>query len=69
MIICRVNVFRVRLAQVTNDCVNDDLGYFITECGALLGISDKVDNKNDPKAVLSYVLNELVNWLLISFQD
>jgi len=36
------------------------LSYFINECGAMLGITDKVDNKRDPKAILSYVLKELV---------
>ena len=35
--------------------------YYITECGNLLGISDKVENKRDPKAIISHVLRELVS--------
>ena len=39
------------------------------ECGALLGVSDKVSNKRDPKAIISYVLNELVSfYFLFSYQ-
>jgi hypothetical protein len=51
---------------VTNECTNKYLSYFINECGALLGISDKVENKRDPKAILSFVLKELVRFWEIS---
>jgi len=41
----------------------------VGECGALLGVSDKVSNKRDPKAIISYVLNELVSsYFLFSYQ-
>lgn len=53
-------MFRVRLAQLTNKCNNEDLDFFVRECGDILGISDKVKAKNDPKAVLGYVLEQLV---------
>eukprot|EP00331_Platyophrya_macrostoma_P006041 CAMPEP_0176428450 /NCGR_PEP_ID=MMETSP0127-20121128/13158_1 /TAXON_ID=938130 /ORGANISM="Platyophrya macrostoma, Strain WH" /LENGTH=383 /DNA_ID=CAMNT_0017810137 /DNA_START=152 /DNA_END=1303 /DNA_ORIENTATION=- len=50
---------KVRLAQVTNKCSNDDLAYFVSECGDILGISDKIKSKSDPKAIISYVLSQL----------
>lgn len=53
---------KVRLAQVTNKCSNDDVEYFIRECGDILGISDKVKNKGDPKAILGYVLEQLISF-------
>ena len=53
--------FRVRLAQVTNKCnTAEELDFFVRECGDILGVSDKVKNKNDPKAIISYILEQLV---------
>ena len=34
--------------------------YYVTECGNLLGITDKVDNKRDPKAIISQYEREKV---------
>lgn len=48
---------------MTNKCSNDDLAYFVSECGDILGISDKIKSKSDPKAIISYVLTQLVNLL------
>lgn len=48
------------MAQVTNKCTNDDLDFFVRECGDILGISDKVKVKNDAKAIIGYVLEQLV---------
>jgi intraflagellar transport protein 52 len=54
---------KVRLAQVTNKCnTAEDLDYFVKECGDILGVSDKVKNKNDPKAIISYILEQLVSF-------
>jgi intraflagellar transport protein 52 len=53
----------VRLAQVTNKCHNEDLDFFVKECGDILGISDKVKVKNDAKAIIGYVLEQLVSYL------
>ena len=38
------------------------LEYYIKECSDILGISGKIDNKDDPKAVLAYVMKELINY-------
>ena len=53
---------KIKLAQVTNKCNDEDLEYYIRECSDILGISGKIDNKDDPKAVLAYVMKELINY-------
>ena len=53
---------QTKLAQVTNKCNDEDLEYYIKECSDILGITGKIDNKNDPKAILAYVMKELVNF-------
>jgi hypothetical protein len=57
-------IFRVKLAQITNKCNNDeeDLGYYIKECSDILGITGKIDNKGDPKAILNYIFSQIVNF-------
>ena len=54
------NFFRVRLAQMTNKCTNEHLEYFVKECGNILGVTDKVQNKSNAKAIIRYVLEQLV---------
>ena len=53
---------QIKLAQVTNKCTDEDLEYYIKECSDILGITGKIENKNDPKAILSYVMKELINF-------
>lgn len=55
-------LFRIKLAQITNKCNDDDLDYYIKECSDILGITSKIENKNDPKAILSYVFQQLINF-------
>jgi len=55
-------VARVRLAQLTNKCNNEDLDYFVKECGDILGVSEKVPNKSNAKSIIRYVLEQLVNF-------
>lgn len=52
--------FRIKLAQVTNKCTDDELDYYVKECSDILGITGKIDNKNDAKAILSHVFKQLV---------
>ena len=51
----------MRLAQLTNKCEDTDLEYFIREAGDILGISDKVKNRSEPKAILKYILDQIVS--------
>jgi hypothetical protein len=40
------------------------LEYFIREAGDILGISDKVKNRSEPKAILKYILDQFVSLAL-----
>jgi len=54
---------KARLAQLTNKCNDDDLEYYIRECGDILGIMEKLDdNSKDAKHVLDYAFRSIVNW-------
>ena len=47
---------------MTNKCNDTDLEFYIKECSDIMGISSKIESKNDPKAILSYVFSQLVNF-------
>lgn len=50
---------KIKLAQVTNKYTDNEIDNYIKECSDILGITSKIENKSDAKAVLSYVFNEL----------
>lgn len=54
------------MAQLTNKCENKDLEYFVREAGDMLGVSDKVKNRSEPKAILKYILEEIINFKKIN---
>ncbi|KAJ3151652.1 Intraflagellar transport protein 52 [Geranomyces michiganensis] len=54
---------RVRLAQLTNKCTDDDLEYYVRECGRILGVVDRLEEgKRDAKHVLEFVFRSVVHW-------
>jgi len=53
---------KIKMAQLTNKCTDDDLDYYIKECGYILGVSSQIDNPNDPKAILNYIFQEIVKY-------
>jgi intraflagellar transport protein 52 len=54
---------KARLAQLTNKCSDDDLEYFVRECGDILGISNKLPvNKRSAKDILEHVLQHVVEF-------
>jgi len=66
---------KLRLAQLTNKCKDEDLEYFCLESGEILGVADQIrdqkathekeDRSNIPvtaKQVLEFVLTKLVNY-------
>ena len=57
---------KIKLAQATNKCTDEDLEYYILQCSDILGISGKIENKNDPKAVLAYVMGEVMKYKKLS---
>ena len=50
---------RIKMAQLTNKCSDDDLEYYIKECGDILGVSANIQNPDDPKAILHYIFQEI----------
>lgn len=50
---------KTRLAQLANRCTDEDLGFFIQECGRTLGIKG-----SSPKSILEYAVTRLVQWKL-----
>lgn len=54
---------KARLAQVTNKCNEDDLEYYIRECGDILGVSQKLStDKMTSRIILEVIFNELVEF-------
>lgn len=37
------------MAQLTNKCTDDDVEYYIRECGDILGVSQQVQSGDDAK--------------------
>eukprot|EP00056_Hartaetosiga_gracilis_P020146 m.17846 g.17846 ORF g.17846 m.17846 type:complete len:415 (+) comp8199_c0_seq1:112-1356(+) len=53
----------VRLNQLANKCTDDDLEYFVRECGSILGIDKTLDkSKRDGKHILEQVLKQMVQF-------
>lgn len=54
---------QVRLNQLANKCTEDDLEYFVRECGDIMGISHRLDkSKRDGKHILEYALKQIVKY-------
>ncbi|CAL8085539.1 unnamed protein product [Calicophoron daubneyi] len=54
---------KARLAQVTNKCTEEDLEYYIRECGDILGVTRKIPNeKRSARVILELIFNELVEF-------
>lgn len=53
---------RIKMAQLTNKCSDEDIDYYIRECGDILGVTTQVENSDDPKAILHYIFQEIVKY-------
>lgn len=57
---------KLRLAQLTNKCTDQDLEYYAREAGEILGISETIREDEDDvvtgKQVLEFILKKLVNY-------
>lgn len=58
---------KIKLAQLTNKCTDEDVDYYVRQCGDVLGVSKHVADMENPKAILHYVFMELVNFKSSSF--
>ena len=53
---------KIKMAQLTNKCTDEDVDYYIKECGDILGVSQQINNPDDPKAILHYIFQEIVKY-------
>lgn len=54
---------KARLAQLSNKCKDEDLEFYIRECGAILGVAGQIgDSQPDAKHILHQMLTSIVNW-------
>lgn len=54
---------RVRLAQLTNKCGDDDLDYYIRQAGEILSVTNKLrEGKKSAKHILEHIFKELVQF-------
>eukprot|EP00055_Hartaetosiga_balthica_P004242 m.10768 g.10768 ORF g.10768 m.10768 type:complete len:416 (+) comp3723_c0_seq1:43-1290(+) len=53
----------VRLNQLANKCTDDDLEYFVRECGTILGLDKLLDKKKrDGKHILEHALKQMIQF-------
>ncbi|KAK3090664.1 hypothetical protein FSP39_013510 [Pinctada imbricata] len=54
---------KVRIAQHTNKCTDDDLEYYVRECGDILGVSHNLpQDSRDAKHILEYIFAQVVEF-------
>ncbi|XP_028406358.1 intraflagellar transport protein 52 homolog [Dendronephthya gigantea] len=54
---------KVRIAQVTNKCSEEDMEYYVRECGEILGVTNKLPaDARDAKHILEYVLAQVAEF-------
>ncbi|XP_076034643.1 intraflagellar transport 52 isoform X2 [Oratosquilla oratoria] len=54
---------KARLAQVTNKCKDEDLEYYVRECGEILGIVPKLPpTSRDARHILEYIFTQLMEF-------
>ena len=52
-----------RLAQITNKCSDDDLEFYIRECGEILGVTSQLQtNERDAKGILAYIASRIIEY-------
>ena len=50
------------MAQLTNKCSDEDIEYYVRECGDILGVTQNVENPDDPKAIMHYIFQEIIKY-------
>ncbi|XP_029908066.1 intraflagellar transport protein 52 homolog [Myripristis murdjan] len=54
---------KVRLAQLTNKCTDDDLEFYVRKCGEILGVTAKLDkDQRDAKHILEHIFFQIVEF-------
>uniref|UniRef100_A0A8C1RXX0 Intraflagellar transport protein 52 homolog n=1 Tax=Cyprinus carpio TaxID=7962 RepID=A0A8C1RXX0_CYPCA len=58
---------KVRLAQLSNKCTDDDLEFYVRKCGDILGVTGKLDkDKRDAKHILEHIFFQVVEFKKIN---
>ncbi|XP_048406360.1 intraflagellar transport protein 52 homolog [Stegostoma tigrinum] len=52
---------KVRLAQLTNKCTDDDLEFYVRKCGDILGVSNRQDSRS-AKEILEHIFFQVVEF-------
>lgn len=50
---------KIRLAQLTNKCTDEDLAYFLKSAAAILNVSVSDEEVNQPKVILHSMLSQI----------
>eukprot|EP00112_Aurelia_sp_Birch-Aquarium-sp1_P008013 Seg1876.4 transcript_id=Seg1876.4/GoldUCD/mRNA.D3Y31 product="Intraflagellar transport protein 52" protein_id=Seg1876.4/GoldUCD/D3Y31 len=59
-----------RLAQITNKCNEEDLEYYVRECGEILGVATKLaPDSRDAKHILEYIFAQVVEFKKLNQED
>ncbi|XP_059149492.1 intraflagellar transport protein 52 homolog isoform X2 [Physella acuta] len=54
---------KVRIAQITNKCTDDDLEYYVRECGEILGVTHHLPQESrTAKHILEHVFTQIVEF-------
>mmetsp|Transcript_41991 Transcript_41991/g.115889 ORF Transcript_41991/g.115889 Transcript_41991/m.115889 type:complete len:452 (+) Transcript_41991:86-1441(+) len=53
---------RLRLAQLTNKCTDDDLEFYIRQAGDILDVTQKLGERRSAKHILQFIFKELVGY-------
>uniref|UniRef100_A0A8C9ZB53 Intraflagellar transport 52 homolog (Chlamydomonas) n=1 Tax=Sander lucioperca TaxID=283035 RepID=A0A8C9ZB53_SANLU len=54
---------KVRLAQLTNKCTDDDLEFYVRKCGEILGVTPKLHkDQRDAKHILEHIFFQVVEF-------
>uniref|UniRef100_A0A672YWI2 Intraflagellar transport 52 homolog (Chlamydomonas) n=1 Tax=Sphaeramia orbicularis TaxID=375764 RepID=A0A672YWI2_9TELE len=54
---------KVRLAQLTNKCTEDDLEFYVRKCGEILGVTPNLDkDQRDAKHILEHIFFQVVEF-------
>ncbi|XP_067126224.1 intraflagellar transport protein 52 homolog [Centruroides vittatus] len=58
---------KARIAQLTNKCTDNDLEYYVRECGEIMGITNKLPtSRRNAKHILEYIFTQVVEFKKIN---
>ncbi|XP_023240963.1 intraflagellar transport protein 52 homolog [Centruroides sculpturatus] len=58
---------KARIAQLTNKCTDNDLEYYVRECGEIMGITNKLPTgRRNAKHILEYIFTQVVEFKKIN---